>query len=84
MLSRLVHATDDKGTITGWKSDLNRVLQVFTVRSAFLTQSSLIVPAQTELVMSAHIMVSDLHRNVFTSQEGADSQHPSVSTTFYH
>ena len=31
--SRLVHAKSDKDAIAGWKLDLNRILQVFTVRS---------------------------------------------------
>ena len=31
--SRLVHAKNDKDLIATWRFDLNRVLQVFTVRS---------------------------------------------------
>ena len=37
LLSRLVHAKNDKDTITGWKLDLNRILHVFNVRSVDLT-----------------------------------------------
>ena len=33
-VSRLFHSRDDKEMITGWKSDLNSLLQVFNVRSA--------------------------------------------------
>jgi len=40
----------DNEMIATWRSDLNRVLQVFTVRSATSTLLSLIVPLQTELV----------------------------------
>ena len=41
--SRLFHAKSDREMITAWKSDLGRVLQVFTVRSAIFTWMSLIV-----------------------------------------
>ena len=34
--SRLVHAGSDKDVIATWKSDLTRILQVFTVRSVTL------------------------------------------------
>jgi len=32
-VSRFFHARNDKDTITAWKSDLNRILVVFNVRS---------------------------------------------------
>jgi hypothetical protein len=35
--SRLLHAKNDKETIAGWKSELNRILHVFTVRSVIFT-----------------------------------------------
>ena len=31
-VSRLFHTRNDKETIAGWKSDLNRILVVFNVR----------------------------------------------------
>ena len=33
LLSRLTHAKNDKEAIVAWRSDLNRVLHVFNVRS---------------------------------------------------
>ena len=71
--------------ITAWKLDLNRVLQVFTVRSSVLSWSSLIVPLQTELVVNTHTMVLDLHRSAAAAdQEGSDDRHhESVSATHY-
>jgi len=33
VLSRFFHATNDKETIAGWRTDLNRILLVFNVRS---------------------------------------------------
>ena len=41
LLSRLVHAKNDKEVITVWRSDLNRVLHVFNVRSAGPVRQSL-------------------------------------------
>ena len=32
-VSRFLHAKNDKEAITGWKSDLNGILNVFNVRS---------------------------------------------------
>ena len=34
LLSRIVHARNDKEVMVTWRSDLNRVLHVFNVRSA--------------------------------------------------
>ena len=42
--SRLVHAKGDKVKIAAWKLELDRILQVFNVRSlAAFTPSSLII-----------------------------------------
>ena len=64
VVSRLVHARDDKDTIAAWKLDLNRILHVFNVRSAVFTQLSLTVPLQTELAINTHVTVSEMHHNV--------------------
>ena len=32
-VSRIIHAANDKDAIAAWKLDLNRILQVFNVRS---------------------------------------------------
>ena len=80
--SRLLHAKNDKETIAGWKSELNRILHVFNVRSATFTWSSLTVRFQAELAMNTHTIVSDIHRNILKSQEGTDGKHQSVSDTY--
>ena len=43
LLSRLVHAKNDKEAIATWKLALNRILHVFNVRSVDLTQLLLII-----------------------------------------
>jgi hypothetical protein len=78
-ISRLLHAKNDKDTIAGWKSELNRVLHVFNVRSVIFTWSSLTVRFQTELAMNTHTIVSDIHRNILKSQEGTDGKNQLVS-----
>ena len=34
--SRLFHSRNDKDAIAAWRQDLNRILQIFSVRSASL------------------------------------------------
>ena len=60
-ISRLVRAKNDKEKITGWKSDLIRILQVFNVRCIFSAWLLLTLHSQTELVINTHVTVSDTH-----------------------
>jgi len=83
LLSRLVHAKNDKETMVTWRSDLNRVLLVFNVCSMASILQSLTPLPQTELTIGTHAMVSDLHRNASTVQEGTDGPPRSVSMTFH-
>jgi hypothetical protein len=41
-VSRFFHAKNDKEKIVGWKSDLNRILHVFNVRSVTSSPAPLI------------------------------------------
>ena len=43
-ISRFFYARKDKKKITAWKSELNRILRVFTVSSASFALFFLIVP----------------------------------------
>jgi len=87
VLSRLVHPKSDRETITTWRSDLNRILLVFNVRSVVFVWSLLTINSKTELVINTHVttvnthaIVSDIHRNVIKIQEGTDS-HQAVGDT---
>ena len=98
--TRLFHAKNDKETIAAWKSDLNRILQVFNVCSATSVWLFLTANFQTELAMITHVtvsdvhhgvvtthtMVSDLHHNMVKNQEGNIDQRRSVSDicTLFH
>ena len=42
-VSRLLHAKNDKETIAAWKSDLNKILLVFNVRSVVVVWPPLTV-----------------------------------------
>ena len=64
LVSRLVHAENDKGTIAGWKLDLNGFLHVFNVRSIVFNRLSLTVPFQTELAVGTHVTVSEVRYDV--------------------
>ena len=83
MASRVFHAKNDKELIVAWKLDINKILHVFNVCLVAFTWASLILPLQTELALNTHTLVSDIHRNVLTNQQGSDSQHRQVSATFY-
>jgi hypothetical protein len=78
-VSRLLHAKNDKEMITGWKAELNRILQLFTVCSAVFTRPSLTVLFQAELVVNIHVNVSGIRSDVSKILEGAGGQVQSVS-----
>ena len=86
-ISRFFNAKRDKDTIAGWRSDLDRILHVFEVRSiTHFPPTPLTVHLQTELalhthgavsdvrqgVANTHELVSDIHRAVVKGQEGTD------------
>ena len=79
-ISRFFHTKKDKATIAAWRSDLDRILHVFEVRSAVHSLvTPLTVHLQTELALHTHIavsdvrgLVSDIHRAVVKGQEGDD------------
>ena len=94
-ISRFLHAKDDKDTIAGWHSDLDRILQVFKVCS---TIPSVLTPLttdlQTELAVHTDVtvtetrhdvaytreVVSDIQRAVVKVQEGIDVMNQTVGS----
>jgi len=81
LLSRLAHAKNDKEIIAAWRLDLIRILQVFNVRSAGSVRLPLIASFQTELTLSAHTMVSDMHQNMLKGSEDTGGKYQAVSGT---
>ena len=92
-LSRVFNAKNDKDRVTAWRSDLDRILHIFEVRStAHSLQTLLTVHLQTELALHTHVaisdvheeiantreLVSDMHRAVLKDQEGADGRNKMV------
>ena len=75
VISRHLHAKNDKERIAAWRSDLTRILQVFTVRSAVSVWLSLTLRSQTELAINTHVAVSDTHTVV-------SGTHAVVSNTY--
>ena len=93
-ISRLFYAKNDKDTIAAWHSDLDRILQVFKVRSMVPPLPTLLtIDFQTELAVHTHVavtetrhdvaytreIVSDIHRAVVKNQERTDVRNRSVS-----
>ena len=67
-VSRLLHAKNDKESIVTWKSDLNRILHVFNVRSVASVWLRLTIRSQTELSVNTHVVVSDIRQDVVNTQ----------------
>ena len=82
-ISRFLHAKNDRETIAGWKSDLNKILLIFNVSSFILVWPSLTVHLQTELAINTNVTVSDIRHDVATIvsdvRSGVASTHIIVS-----
>ena len=81
-VSRFLHAKNDKETIATWRSDLNRILHIFNVRSVTLTLQSPITLFQTELAMNTHVTVSGMRHDMSKIREEIGSQVRSVSANY--
>jgi len=88
VVSQLFHAKDDKQQIAAWRSDFDRILQIFNVRSIVTVWRLLTLDSQTELaidtnvtVAETHNMVSNIHRTVVGGQGGSGGRNPLVSDT---
>ena len=79
--SRALHAKSDKDTIAAWKSDLNRILHVFTVCLITCVRSSLIFRFQAQIAVNTNVIVSEIRSAVVNSREEANNTNSSVSTT---
>ena len=78
-VSRMLHAKNDKETIATWRLELNRILQVFSVRSITVPWPPLTDPFQTELALNTSVAVSDIHRILVGGEGGTDGKNPLVS-----
>ena len=72
---------NDKEKVAGWMLDLNRILQVFNVRSIVFARLLLTLDSQTELAINTHAMVSDIYRIVVKGQEANYGKNLLVSDT---
>ena len=86
-ISRIFHAKKDEATIAAWRSDLDRILHIFEVRSIVRSLLTLLTPdLQTELALHTHGAVSDVregvantHQLVSNIREGFVNTHELVS-----
>ena len=87
-ISRLIHAKDDRKAIDTWRSDLNKILHVFNVRSVTSAQSLLTLRFQTELEMNTHLTVvannhstiSDVYHDISNTDPAPDIVHNGPNT----
>ena len=80
-LSRHFHAKNDKDAIAAWKSDLNRILHVFTVRSIVPSLAFLMSRFQVEFAVTTHVVAIDIHRGVENTQNMVSDLHQDVENT---
>ena len=79
-VSRLFHARIDKEKIAGWRGELNRILQIFNVRSVISPMlASLSICFQTELAIDTNATASDTHNIVSGTQIIVSDTHGIVS-----
>ena len=64
MISRHLHAKNDKDKIAGWRLDLNKMLHVFNVSSIVSMGRPLTLYSQTELLINTNMAVSEIHQGV--------------------
>ena len=81
VVSRHFHARNDKEAINAWRSDLNRILHVFNVRSVVFVWSLLTFHSQTELVINTHVMVTDIQYDVANTRTVVSELHHNVANT---
>ena len=64
-ISRIFNARKDKDAVAAWRSELDRIVHVFEVRSLLHSLPALlIVHLQTELAIHTHLAVSDVREDV--------------------
>jgi hypothetical protein len=81
--SRFFHAKTDKGTISAWRQDLDRILHVFNVRFVPLSSPLQIIRFrfQTELAINTHAAVSDVRQDVSNTHNIASDVLVGVANT---
>ena len=86
MVSRHLHAKNDKEKIAAWRLDLDRILQVFNVRSIVIVRQLLTLDSQTKLAINTNVTVSETnvtvsatHAIVSGLERNATSTHVMVS-----
>ena len=75
----MFHAKNDKETIATWRSDLNRILHVFNVRSVTPIRTPLTAYFQTELAINTNVAVSDIRHGVVDTHAVVSDTHLIVS-----
>ena len=75
-ISRIFYANKDKATIAAWRSDLDRILHIFEVRSIVDSLvTPLMVHPQTELALHTNVAVSDIREDVANTRELVSDMH---------
>ena len=60
--------------VATWKSDLNKILRLFNVCLVRSYLDGYLSPLQTELVLSTHTIVSDVHKSASKLRDDAENR----------
>ena len=78
-LSHIFNLKSDKDRVAAWRSDLDRILHIFEVRSTVCFLPTLLtVPLQTELALHTNVAVSGIHEDVANARELISDVHRAV------
>jgi hypothetical protein len=77
------HTKTDKGTISAWRQELDRILHVFNVRFIPLSPPLLIIRFhfQTEIAINTHAAVSDVRQDISNTRNIASDVLVGVANT---
>ena len=78
VISRRLHAKDDKEAIAAWKLDLDKILHTFNVRSTTSVRPSLDLCFQAELGTNQHTTVSGTQQNAANTHTIIPTVHPNT------
>ena len=81
VVSPPIYSEKDREMMTAWRSALDRILDVFNVRSVVSVWLLLTLYSQTELVRNAHVTVSGIHHEVVDTPTIVSELHRNVVDT---
>lgn len=77
-IANVVYSKSNKEKIAAWRAELDRILQVFKVRSITTLSASLIIRLQTELAINTNVTVTDIQCDIANTKAIVSDTHRMV------